>query len=98
MLTERIGKAAMLEQTAEELCELAQACLKTARDIRGENDTHKRKCEIIDNLHEEMADVDICFSELIESGIVDTDYVGKWRENKLNRMMVRLRDSYDERG
>ena len=31
MLYEIIGKAAMLEQTAEEAAELAQACLKLAR-------------------------------------------------------------------
>ena len=37
MLYEIIGKAAMLEQTAEEAAELAQACLKLARYERMKN-------------------------------------------------------------
>ena len=41
MLYEIIGKAAMLEQTAEEAAELAQACLKLARYERGENPVYQ---------------------------------------------------------
>lgn len=35
MMLEAIGKAAMLEQLAEEAAELAQAALKAARILRG---------------------------------------------------------------
>lgn len=38
-MIEYIGKAAMLEQLAEEAAELAQAALKCARIERGENPT-----------------------------------------------------------
>lgn len=38
-IVERIGKPAMLEQTAEECAELAHACLKEAQRPR----RHKRK-------------------------------------------------------
>ena len=40
-IVDRIGKPAMLEQTAEECAELAHACLKEARRLRGENPTPK---------------------------------------------------------
>lgn len=40
-IVDYIGKAALLEQTAEEASELSQACLKMARKIRGENPTPK---------------------------------------------------------
>ena len=33
-IVDRIGKPAMLEQTAEECAELAHACLKEARRLR----------------------------------------------------------------
>ena len=36
MMIEKIGKAAMLEQLAEEAAELSQAALKLARVLRGE--------------------------------------------------------------
>ena len=39
MMIEKIGKAAMLEQLAEEAAELSQAALKLARVLRGENPT-----------------------------------------------------------
>jgi len=34
-IVDRIGKPALLEQTAEECTELAHACLKEARRLRG---------------------------------------------------------------
>ena len=60
-LVNAIGVPAMLEQTAEEASELAQACLKLARYYRGENKVHgKNKSELKDNLAEEIADVNLC--------------------------------------
>lgn len=66
MLIEKIGKPAMLEQTAEECVELAHACLKLARYYRNENKVYgKTEEEMFDNLAEEMADVKICISEIL---------------------------------
>ena len=39
MIAEKIGQAALLEQTAEEAAELSHAALKLARILRGENPT-----------------------------------------------------------
>lgn len=41
MMIEIVGKPAMFEQLAEEATELAQATLKMARKLRGENPTPK---------------------------------------------------------
>ena len=67
-IIDRIGKPALLEQTAEECTELAHACLKEARRLRGENPTpcteEERKAAIM----EEIADVSICLSALDDAG------------------------------
>lgn len=65
-ITEKIGTPALLEQTAEECCELAQACLKMARKLRDENPTPKSIEDIQDGLIEEIADVQLCL-ELLET-------------------------------
>lgn len=65
-IVEKIGVPALLEQTAEECCELAQACLKMARKLRDENPTPKSVEDIRDNLVEEMADVNLCLQLLTE--------------------------------
>ena len=59
-----IGTAAALEQLAEESAELAQAALKMARKLRGENPTPKSRADCIANLQEEIADVELCISIL----------------------------------
>ena len=64
-IVEKIGVPALLEQTAEECCELAQACLKMARKLRDENPTPKSVEDIRDNLVEEMADVEVCLSQIM---------------------------------
>ena len=91
-LIEKIGPAAMLEQTAEECVELAQACLKYARYLRGENPTFKNVGIIKDNMMEEIADVMICISELnnseYSSHVTVSDYIGK----KAERMRKRFGD------
>jgi len=60
MIIDEIGKAAALEQLAEECTELAQAALKYARKLRGENPTPKTFQEIEKNLVEEFSDVSLC--------------------------------------
>lgn len=84
MLIEKIGTPAMLEQTAEECSELAQACLKMARFLRGENPITKKEYEITANLEEEMADVLICIDELYES--FSKFNVDNWIEIKKSRL------------
>lgn len=64
-LVEKIGRTAMLEQLAEEACELGQAALKTARILRGENPTPVTYEAAIYNLREEYTDVIQCGRELL---------------------------------
>ena len=90
MLTEVIGKPAMLEQAAEECTELAHACLKMARFMRKENRVYKSESEIRANLIEEIADVLVCITELTGNNIVDNGDVTAQVERKLHRMCVRL--------
>ena len=72
MIVEHIGVPALLEQLAEECCELAQASLKMARKLRDENPTPKSIEDIRANLVEEIADVDICCAAIF----TDTNLVG----------------------
>lgn len=60
MIKSKIGKSAVLEQLAEECCELAQISLKRARILRGENPTPKTITETDANFLEEIADVLNC--------------------------------------
>ena len=92
MLIEKIGKSAMLEQTAEECVELAHACLKLARYYRGENKVYgKTEDEMIDNLAEEMADVDICFNEML-MGVGLLKQYNNWFIKKSNRLNKRMEE------
>lgn len=88
MLVEKIGYEAMLEQTAEECTELAQACLKLARKIRNENPTPKTIEQCYENLYEEMADVLLCFDE------IQTDefnvHINKWKDVKKVALQKRI--------
>lgn len=93
MLLEKIGLPAMLEQTAEECTELAQACLKYARWIRNENPTFRDVDEIEDNLAEEVADVVICISELKDHAY-DYEAYSDWVNAKKDRIKVRFSDGF----
>lgn len=62
-----IGFPASLENLAEECSELAQASLKLARKLRGENPTPKTFNELNANLIEEMADVQLLIEEIYNS-------------------------------
>lgn len=95
MLIEKIGIPAMLEQTAEECAELAQACLKMARYLRNENPTPKRLDDIKDHLCEEIADVNLCLDELIDNNIIDKHYILHWRGIKEERISERFKDKDD---
>ena len=52
-----ISEASLYEQLAEECSELAQACLKKSRKIRGENFTPKSNSEIDQSILEEFTDI-----------------------------------------
>lgn len=88
MLIEKIGTPAMLEQTAEECTELAQACLKLSRYYRCENPTHKSKDEILTNMYEEIADVEICISELLSK--FPRTSVDSWKDFKKHQIEKRI--------
>lgn len=63
-LVDKIGLAASYEQLAEECVELAHACLKEARKLRGENPTPAEKPAIDAKVEEEATDVLLMLDEL----------------------------------
>ena len=92
-LVKAIGIPAMLEQTAEEASELAFACLKLARMLRNENKVYGRsKEELVENLNEEIADITICFQEMLMSNIVSEKSIANMIELKCERMKHRLEE------
>ena len=91
-----IGLPALLEQLAEECAELAQASLKYARLLRGENPTPKTEQECLESLTEEMADVELCNSLLMGGDYVDFDAVMELIEVKDKRWHERLREARHE--
>ena len=98
MLQEIIGTPAMLEQTAEECVEMAHACLKLARHMRGENKVHKTIEEMYSNLSEEIADVSICMSELLSAGVISYESLDSDIIAKKERMQKRLQKDYYMKG
>lgn len=58
-ISNSLSEAAKWEQLAEECSELAQAALKKARKLRGENYTPKSMEEIDASVEEEWADVQL---------------------------------------
>lgn len=90
-LVECIGTEATLEQLAEEACELGHAALKQAREMRGENATHKDPKDIRDNLIEEIADVIVTIEQVTENtGYISEKDVEEAYERKTKRMKERL--------
>lgn len=67
--------------TSEECAELIQAITKVKR--YGFHDDYE------DNLHEEVADILICISELVCLGYLDIDKVAKYQEMKIEREFER---------
>lgn len=56
----KVPQDEILAQMAEEAAELAQACLKLRRSIRGDNPTPISLARAIQDLTEEWADVNLC--------------------------------------
>ena len=96
-IVDYIGKAALLEQTAEEASELSQTCLKMARKIRGENPTPKDTNDILENLNEEIADVILCCSELVDARIVSYDDIDGIAMKKYKRWCERVKNEENNR-
>lgn len=90
----KLPKAALLEQTAEEAAELAQACLKLARICRGENPTPVTEEKVIENFKEEVADVNLCLEilDLIGYGESNSEMNDRL-DGKVNRWVKRLEDA-----
>ncbi|WP_418453212.1 hypothetical protein [Candidatus Ventrimonas sp.] len=84
MMLEAIGKAAMLEQLAEEAAELAQAALKEARILRGNNPTPVTLEEAEEHLVEEYTD--ICHCAMEPDVPVDWAQIEEKRERWKDRM------------
>lgn len=80
----------LLCQLAEESAELAQAALKERRTLTNDNPTPVSYADARNNLIEEVADVFVCLSELLE--IRDWEEVANIREEKENRWMQRLEE------
>lgn len=74
--------------TSEECAELIQAITKLKR--YGFYDRYKN------NLHEEVADVLICITELVALGYLDIDKVAKYQELKINRELERAIQKEEE--
>ena len=96
-IIDTIGLPAVLEQLAEECAELAQASLKYARFLRGDNPTPKTEQECLEALTEEMADVELCNSLLFGDGcVVDYDAVLRIATDKLTRWHERIQEARHE--
>jgi len=89
-IIDSIGLPAVLEQLAEECSELAQASLKYARLLRGENPTPKTEEECRDALVEEMADVQLMIDLLTMSGIIGDAEVRTRMGKKMLRWLDRM--------
>jgi NTP pyrophosphatase (non-canonical NTP hydrolase) len=75
--------------TSEECAELIQAISKIKR--YGFHDEYE------DNLHEEVADVLICITELLCLGYLDIDKVAKYQELKIDRELERTIHKVEEK-
>lgn len=75
------GDDLTLTITSEESAELIQAISKVKR--YGFRDVHE------ENLHEEVADVLICITELVALGYLDIDKVKDYQKLKINREIER---------
>lgn len=87
---EVVGKPALLEQFAEECTELAQACLKMARKMRNENPTPAAMNDILQNLTEEVADVSICMTAIVDGGLLSYESIESEYLRKEERLRKRL--------
>ncbi len=86
-----LTESELLCQLAEEAAELAQAALKERRALEDDNPTPVSYADAHGSLIEEVADVFVCLSELLE--LHDWEEVANIRERKENRWLRRLERS-----
>ena len=91
-IVEKIGLPALMEQCAEECSELAQACLKISRLYRGENPTPKSMEDCLIDLEEELADVALVASMIMDELGIEVDTIVSLAEYKRARWKERLKD------
>lgn len=91
-IAKRLSVPAILEQLAEEAAELAQAALKYARILRGENPTPVTKTDALQNLIEEKVDVEICLTVLAEKISMERAKEYLVKKAKEERWLHRLED------
>ena len=97
-IVEAIGDPATFEQLAEECSELAHACLKMARVLRGENPTPVMPSDAQEAVIHEIADVALSIDTVMcgiaaMGGRKSWDATDRWYNFKLNRWWNRLIDS-----
>lgn len=93
-IKEALSDAAIYEQLAEECTELAHACLKKARKLRGENPTPLQEDEIDYNIVEEYTDVQLV-SDLLGIGVDKGLYCKKfnrWYDRLVLAPKIKLAD------
>lgn len=88
---EEVGEPAALELVAEEAAELAQACLKLSRILRGENPTPVPEVLAAEKVMEEAADVQTALSVLSSAQWYNEDKVIYIQWKKSERWKERLR-------
>ena len=91
-MVEIIGEAATLEMLAEECTELAQACLKLSRVLRGENPTPVSTDHAQADVMEEWADVLVCSEYLDELTWFRPEVVDHCSRHKKRRTKERMND------
>ena len=91
-ILEHVGEAAVLEQTAEECAELAHACLKMARKLRGENPTPVAEVWISTSIHEELADLMNCVDCILHMSWINAKEIQEIQIEKAKRWGNRIED------
>lgn len=86
----RIGMAATYEQLAEECSELAHACLKHARVLRGVNPTPNTTEKTIKDVNEELADVTLLYKDL---GLYPSEQL---MQDKYERFLSRWNEAHGQ--
>lgn len=93
-----IGEPAVLEMVAEESVELAKACLKLSRILRGENPTPVPETIAAERVMEEAADVNAAMIVLSSAEWYSEDKVLDIWWKKTERWKERIRKRMEENG
>ena len=90
--TRPTGWLFLLEQTAEECAELAHACLKMSRNLRGENPTPVADVWIKASVQEELADLMNCVDIMLHIPWINAKRVQDIQIEKIKRWGERIRE------